>query len=588
MNKKKILASLVLLIFAISIAMVSVACKLNFTRVEDIQFSQTPKTTFQLNEKLNFSIKVVYVDEKNEARKTIFVNYDDGKVTYDLNDNEGIKTERVKVTGFDTKLVGTFKAVVVYEQMKLEFDYTVIDPNAKYGGGDGSELSPYLVSTVEQFQNMLNEKSFKYYKITNDIDFANTVLQSANAGCDIDKLDGGMDNLKTKAWAGVVDGQVGTSDQNYSLLNLGSVKKFDGSPANKDNELFGCVGSSTNGKFELRNLNINFASTNGYSPVFSIACNNGYNAEIAFRNVHVTGTMDFALCNTSWAGVFMNKVGYHKDTPCKSLVIENCSSKLNMLNTYPRKTSVSGFITVSGQGTVNMLKYTNCTFGGRIEGAGTKAIGVFTTVVNQGIFTNSEESAQAFANNSIKYENCKILSTATIVSNVADKVYATAYTGTGTSLTSTGVTVENTVDTSIKPLTVEIYAKDKQVTVTPDTSIADQVASYRIFVHGNMMTNGKGGTFTYYMPSTEALVNGKLTNQQLLTLAYNANSNESIGNGTYGSNAIGLVDGRLLYNCKGVCESVDITSASLTIVALNAQGKVIGYCSKDTKVNLAA
>ena len=584
MKIKKIITLISAIIFALSLAAFTVGCsEVDLLTIEKIQFIDKPQTTFVLDEDLTFKIEAVY-GEQSGGKKTVYITYENDKLTYDAGDGE-VKTAEIKISGFNTQYTGTRIATIEYDGLKLSFDYTVIDPSEKFGGGDGTQYNPYLVSTVEHFQHMLDADTFRYYKITNDIDFTNHVLKSANAGCDIKQLEGGIDNLKTKAWAGVIDGQIGTTAYNYTLKNLGAAYKYDGSPANKDNELFGCISSSTNGRFEMKNLNIEFASTEGYSPVFSIACNNGYDAEIAFKNVHISGYQNYGLCGTSWVGAFMNKLGYDNNIACKSIVFENCSSTVAMMNTYPRTSAVSGFVTMLGHGKVNSMKFKNCTFGGRIEGSGQNSIGVFTTISNQGTLTKTAELAQSYANSMLEYKDCKILSSAEIVSNVGENVYPTVHSTTGTSLTQTGVTVENQIDSSITQLSLSIDKANNRISVTPDSSIADNVARYKIYIQGLMTTLGKGGTFTYVMPSTETLVGGKLTGQQLLKIECDPLSNELFDDATYGSRAIGLKGGRLIYNCKGVCESINVKSATLTVVALDNNGKVIGY-ARDAKTTL--
>ena len=152
-------------------------------------------------------------------------------------------------------------------------------------------------------------------------------------------------------------------------------------------------------------------------------------------------------------------------------------------------------------------------------------------------------------------------------------------------MTQTGVTVENQIDSSITQLSLSIDKANNRISVTPDSSIADKVTEYKIYIQGLMTTLGKGGTFTYTMPSTETLVGGKLTGQQLLKIECDPLSNELFDDATYGSRAIGLKGDRLIYNCKGVCESINVKSATLTVVALDNNGKVIGY-ARDAKTTL--
>ena len=117
---------------------------------------------------------------------------------------------------------------------------------------------------------------------------------------------------------------------------------------------------------------------------------------------------------------------------------------------------------------------------------------------------------------------------------------------------------------------------------------------YKIYAVGTMKyKNGNGGAFRYVQPAVENTIDattGKLTHT-LLKIKYDATVNKTTEKATYGSNLIVLENGVLTYYCGTVCESINVTNATIVVVAYK-EGKAVAIGSyvgdKDHPVNLAA
>ena len=259
--KKKIITLCMVLVLALS-AVVMTGCNLVYN-VGTIEWVEKPATVYTLNDTtgLKFSIKA-------EIDKTTDV--------YSYPGQEGIT-----VKNFTTATVGTRTATVTYENLTLSFTYTVID--SKFAGGTGDEADPYKVSSPAQFQNMLDQKTFAYYVLTNTIDFSGyDALRMANNG---------QDATNAEAWTGIIDGN------NYSLIGISTVLTPDGKAINKYNEVFGRVARG-NEKFVMKNVTVAFAST-GASATMGLVTSNAENGEIEFDNVKLTGYLNAANSGNS-------------------------------------------------------------------------------------------------------------------------------------------------------------------------------------------------------------------------------------------------------------------------------------------------
>ena len=542
--KKKIITLCMVLVLALS-AVVMTGCNLVYN-VGTIEWVNKPATVYTLNDTtgLTFSIKA---DIKDQGTKTI--SYPSTEYT-------------ITVKNFTTATVGTRTATVTYENLTLSFTYTVID--SKFAGGTGDEADPYKVSSPAQFQNMLDQKTFAYYVLTNTIDFSGYALRMANNG---------QDATNAEAWTGVIDGN------NYSLIGINAVLTPDGKAINKYNEVFGRVARG-NEKFVMKNVTVAFAST-GASATMGLVTSNAENGEIEFENVKLTGYLNAANSGNSNISPFVSFLERSMPgkvaAPLKSLTLKNCESDLKILNAYATSL-VAGFASAQSSALpTGSVKFVNCKFNGLIEGSYQQGAGAF--------FANNNNSK----NDALVFTDCSVTETAKIIKTAGrgltlNETEAKKYNCGNVALldvtTATGITGEVAVDDTLKA--VAFTVADNKLTCTVEGAV-----KYEIYAVGTMdYGNGKGGAFRYVQPAT-AGENGKLE-YTLLKIKANAEGTTTNKESTYGSDLIVLEDGALVYYCGTVCQSINVTKAKLVVVAYNANGVAVAIGTSATTVNLGA
>ncbi len=541
--KKKIITLCMVLVLALS-AVVMTGCNLVYN-VGTIEWVNKPATVYTLNDTtgLTFSIKAE-IDGKTNV--------------YSYPGQAGIT-----VKNFTTATVGTRTATVTYENLTLSFTYTVID--SKFAGGTGDEADPYKVSSVQHFQNMLDQKTFAYYVLTNSIDFSGYALKMANNG---------QDATDAEAWTGIIDGN------NYSLTGISAVLTPDGKAINKYNEIFGRVARG-NEKFVLKNVTVAFAST-GASATMGLVTSNAANGEIEFENVKLTGYLNAANSGNSNISPFVSFLERSMPgkvaAPLKSLTLKNCESDLKILNAYATSL-VAGF--ASAQSSVlptGSVKFVNCKFNGLIEGSYQQGAGAF--------FANDNNKK----NDALVFTGCTVTETAKIIKTAGrgltlNETQAKQYNCGNVALldvtTAAGITGEVAVDDDTL-YSVAFTVADNKLTCTVEGAV-----KYEIYAVGAMdYGNGKGGAFRYVQPAT-AGENGKLE-YTLLKIKADAERTTTNKDPKYGSDLIVLEDGVLVYYCGTVCQSINVTKAKLVVVAYNANGVAIAIGTSATTVDLAA
>ena len=533
--KKKIITLCMVLVLALS-AVVMTGCNLVYN-VGTIEWVEKPATVYTLNDTtgLTFSIKAEVGGTTN---------------VYSYPGQEG-----VTVKNFTTATVGTRTATVTYENLTLSFTYTVID--SKFAGGTGDEADPYKVSSPAQFQNMLDQKTFAYYVLTNTIDFSGYALKMANKG-----------NYLTdsnEAWTGVIDGN------GYSITGISKVLTTDGQEINKYNEIFGVIGNA-NEKFVMKNLTVNFAST-GASATMGLALTNGTDAQIEFENVKVTGYMNAGNSGNSNIApyvAFLNRKATGNAFGLKSLTFKKCESDLKILNAYANH-YVAGFASAQGATfATGAIKFTDCKFNGLIEGSFEIGMGAFYT-------SKGKESDLIFSGCTIG-ENAKLIQTVGI--GVDNAKYTCGNVSLNGGKTLPGITGEVVVDNSLNSIDLSVDG----LNVTATVANADR---YEIYAVGSMAYEGKsGGAFRFVQPA-DANENGQLE-YTLKRIQYSDADAPANVNAKYGTNLI-MEDGNdLVYYGKSVCKSIDVSSVDIVVVAYNAEGKAIAITRYATKLNLAA
>ena len=551
--KKKIWAICLTLVLALAAFAIS-GCSL-FNNVGTIEWIERPATEYSLGDTtdLKFSFKA----ELNDG-KTVTVTYPEDKNKY-----EG----KIEVKNFDTTTVGTRTATVTFEKLILSFSYKVT--NNKFADGTGSPTSPYIVNTAGQFQNMLDQKSFNYYKLGRSIDLTGIALKMANKG---------QNATSAEAWVGEIDGA------GYTVSGISEVTTTEkGEAINKYNEIFGRVGRDSE-KFVLKNITFDFAST-GKSATMGLVTANGANGVLEFTNVKLTGYVNAANSGNSNISPYVSFLQRslpetEKAAPLKSITFTDCVNEIQILNAYATSL-VAGFASAQSDLPVGSVKFTNCKFAGLIEGSYQQGAGAF--------FANNRTAKDAYV-----FSGCTVAESAKIIKTAGLDSKKTEYNCGNVCLKGEtvvdGITGTVAVDKNLKAVKFD-KVEGTELQCHVEGIVADD---YKIYAVGTMKyKNGNGGAFRYVQPAVENTIDattGKLTHT-LLKIKYDATVNKTTEKATYGSNLIVLEKGVLTYYCGTVCESINVTNATIVVVAYK-EGKAVAIGSyvgdKDHPVNLAA
>lgn len=542
--KKKIWAICLTLVLALAAFAIS-GCSL-FNNVGTIEWVEKPATEYSLGDTtgLKFSIKAQLKDKDEEI-----VRYPEDKDKY-----------KIEVNNFTTATVGTRTATVVFEKLTLAFSYKVTDK--KFADGTGSSVDPYIVNTAGQFQNMLDQKSFNYYKLGRSIDLTGVALKMANKG---------QDATNAEAWVGEIDGA------GYTVKGISEVQTPDGKAINKYNEIFGRVARDSE-KFVLKNITFDFAST-GKSATMGLVTSNSINGVLEFTNVKLTGYVNAANSGNSnispYVSFLQRSLPGKVDAPLKSVTFTNCENEIQILNAYATSL-VAGFASAQSVLPAGSVKFTNCKFAGLIEGSYQQGAGAF--------FANNNTAKDYYV-----FSGCTVAEKAKIIKTAGlDKTDAAYNCGNvclkGETVVE-GITGTVAVDSSLKAVTF-----DKVDGVALECHVEGVVADdYKIYAVGNMdYGNGKGGAFRYVQPAVAGTIDatGKLTHT-LLKIKSDDTVNKTTDKATYGSDLIVNENGVLVYYCGTVCKSINVKEAKVVVVAYQ-KGVAVAIGVYGTAVNLAA
>ena len=545
--KKKIWAICLTLVLALAAFAIS-GCSL-FNNVGTIEWVEKPATEYSLGDTtgLKFSIKAQLKDQ-DEA----IVRYPEDKDKY-----------KIEVNNFTTATVGTRTATVVFEKLTLAFSYKVTDK--KFADGTGSSVDPYIVNTAGQFQNMLDQKSFNYYKLGRSIDLTGVALKMANKG---------QDATNAEAWVGEIDGA------GYTVSGISEVQTPDGKAINKYNEIFGRVARDSE-KFVLKNITFDFAST-GKSATMGLVTSNSINGVLEFTNVKLTGYVNAANSGNSnispYVSFLQRSLPGKVDAPLKSVTFTNCENEIQILNAYATSL-VAGFASAQSVLPAGSVKFTNCKFAGLIEGSYQQGAGAFFAN------NNTAKDYYVFSGCTVA-EDAKIIKTAGL--GKTDAAYNCGYVclkGVTDIDGITGKAAADLVDVGLKAVTFD-KVEGTELQCHVEGVVADD---YKIYAVGNMdYGNGKGGAFRYVQPAVAGTIDatGKLTHT-LLKIKSDDTVNKTTDKATYGSDLIVNENGVLVYYCGTVCKSIDVTSAKVVVVAYK-NGVAVAIGVYGTAVNLAA
>lgn len=547
--KKKIWAICLTLVLALAAFAIS-GCSL-FNNVGTIEWIEKPATEYSLGDTtgLKFSFKA----ELKDPAKTVTVRYPEDKEYAD----------KIEVKNFTTETVGTRTATVVFEKLTLAFSYKVTDK--KFADGTGSSVDPYIVNTAGQFQNMLDQKSFNYYKLGRSIDLTGVALKMANKG---------QDATNAEAWVGEIDGA------GYTVSGISEVQTPDGKAINKYNEIFGRVARDSE-KFVLKNITFDFAST-GKSATMGLVTSNSINGVLEFTNVKLTGYVNAANSGNSnispYVSFLQRSLPGSVAAPLKSATFTNCENEIKILNAYATSL-VAGFASAQSVLPAGSVKFTNCKFAGLIEGSYQQGAGAFFAN------NNTAKDYYVFSGCTVA-EGAKIIKTAGL--NSTKSVYNCGYVclaGVTEIDGITGKAAADLVDDGLKAVTFDkIEGTELQCHV--EGVVADD---YKIYAVGNMdYGNGKVGAFRYVQPAVAGTIDatGKLTHT-LLKIKSDDTVNKTTDKATYGSDLIVNENGVLVYYCGTVCKSINVKEAKVVVVAYK-NGVAVAIGTTATTVDLAA
>lgn len=547
--KKKIWAICLTLVLALAAFAIS-GCSL-FNNVGTIEWIEKPATEYSLGDTtgLKFSFKA----ELKDPAKTVTVRYPEDKEYAD----------KIEVKNFTTETVGTRTATVVFEKLTLAFSYKVTDK--KFADGTGSSVDPYIVNTAGQFQNMLDQKSFNYYKLGRSIDLTGVALKMANKG---------QDATNAEAWVGEIDGA------GYTVSGISEVQTPDGKAINKYNEIFGRVARDSE-KFVLKNITFDFAST-GKSATMGLVTSNSINGVLEFTNVKLTGYVNAANSGNSnispYVSFLQRSLPGKVDAPLKSATFTNCENEIKILNAYATSL-VAGFASAQSVLPAGSVKFTNCKFAGLIEGSYQQGAGAFFAN------NNTAKDYYVFSGCTVA-EGAKIIKTAGL--NSTKSVYNCGYVclaGVTEIDGITGKAAADLVDVGLKAVTFD-KVEGTELQCHVEGVVADD---YKVYAVGSMdYGNGKGGAFRYVQPAVAGTIDatGKLTHT-LLKIKSDDTVNKTTDKATYGSDLIVNENGVLVYYCGTVCKSINVKEAKVVVVAYQ-KGVAVAIGVYGTAVNLAA
>ena len=544
--KKKIWAICLTLVLALAAFAIS-GCSL-FNDVGTISWVKEPAKVYSLNEtdKPSFELKAELT-----GKDPITVTYPNGN--YD---------SQIEVKNFTTATVGTRTATVTFEKLTLSFSYKVVD--GQFADGSGSSVDPYIVTTADHFQHMLDQKSFNYYKLGRSIDLTGVALRMANAG---------QDATNDQAWVGEIDGA------GFTVSGISEVQTPDGKAINKYNEIFGRVARDSE-KFVLKNITFDFAST-GKSATMGLVTSNSINGVLEFTNVKLTGYVNAANSGNSnispYVSFLQRSLPGKVDAPLKSVTFTNCENEIKILNAYATSL-VAGFASAQSVLPAGSVKFTNCKFAGLIEGSYQQGAGAF--------FANNNTAKDYYV-----FSGCTVAESAKIIKTAgrglatsADAVYNCGNVCLKGETVVDGITGTVAVNEGLKDVTIAINGVTIECSVAGMTDVDD----YKIYAVGSMdYGNGKGGAFRYVQPAIKNnIAEGKLT-QTLLKIKSDDTVNKTTDTATYGSDLIVNENGVLVYYCGTVCKSINVTKAKVVVVAYK-NGVAVAIGTTATTVNLAA
>lgn len=341
-------------VFALLMSFVLTGCFANDTSVIGLSITKMPANTYVVNSP----------ESAIELEITIYYS---GKnpVSYNYSQAKGLPG--LTISNIDFSKTGSRTATISYEGFTATFDYTVVASDSSFAGGDGSLLSPYLISNAQQFLaiDTLASTQGVYFKLIEDIDMT---------GVETKNVPNNGDFFIKEPFKGYLDGN------DHKLTNLDK--------SHKPQSIFGCLESAT-----IKNL---IVTESGFTTLASYAY-----GSLVLENIKIYGNNNDGENNSV---VFIYYLGYTYNfgTRVTNLNIKNCESHVNIITTAHKIAVFFGFIRDTAHVTME-----NCKNYGTLEAqqvaflcANTHSNGSVINVVNssnEGIFTSVVQKGYLFA-----------------------------------------------------------------------------------------------------------------------------------------------------------------------------------------------
>jgi len=304
--KNRIKLIVMLSVITIVAALFSGCFLTNFGEVKTISLVGTPKNVYYMGEAFDASgaqIKIEYKNDQQQSEIVEIKSVEDGGL--------------FNIT-FSTETEGTYKCVITLaknENISLSFDYSVKGSNSKFTEGDGSQGSPYVVYTAEQFSHIGDEIG-KYYVLGDNIDFTKATPKN-----------GSFYNTNKNSF--VLDGQ-------GCALTIGGFEKY-------------AFNKLTNSVIKNLTFNIKPGSVETLLALFVAG------KEVVIDNVTFNGSME-AEQNDGLIAAYLQS---------KKTTVKNCTNNVNITST---STYYGAFLGLAFNN-AETVTFENCVNNGNLEGS---------------------------------------------------------------------------------------------------------------------------------------------------------------------------------------------------------------------------
>lgn len=310
--KNKIKLIVVLSLVTVVAALFSGCFLKDFNRVESISLVGTPKTTYVVGEKFDGTGLKIQINYVNESQASVLKDLTEADFHID----------------FKSDKVGTYKCTITLNansKISLSFDYSVVEKDGTFTEGDGSQSSPYVVYTADQFSH-IGDMAGQYYVLGDNVD----LTKVAPAGKD------GMTFYNTNVKSFALDGK------GYSLL-LGG----------EGQAVFQCLKDA-----QISNLTVNIKPGSADCTLSLWAV-----GSVTVDHVTFNGTM----------GAGGNSALVTKWARLNEIVVSNCVNNVNIIG--GNTVYFGAFIGLATPGSFNSVNYSlrnasfiNCVNNGNLEG----------------------------------------------------------------------------------------------------------------------------------------------------------------------------------------------------------------------------